>query len=174
MVSETSASPSDDVARRAERAAHLARLGESAAARQTLIAELLASLAPLSDSTLRELTDPVRRCPGSYWICSPMHQLRLIEPLCSRARKGSAPRPTGYAATRPKCSASFSMMKRRHLCLPMLRRSSPELRCLLSPLQLPWDDLLLFASLLEEPVGWLRSAGETCRPHLGSTILEAA
>jgi len=54
---------SDDIARRAERAAHLARLGELSAARQALIAE---PLAPPSESTLRELTDPVRRPPHPY------------------------------------------------------------------------------------------------------------
>ena len=150
-----SASPSDDVARRAERAAHLARLGELSAARQALIAE---PLAPTSDSTLRELTDPVRRPPHPYRPLPP--ELLDFQPeapvaLDRAAAHARAPHLC-QADTLPKCSASFSMMKRRHLCLQMSRPSSPERRCLhLSLLQSPWDDLLLFASPLEAPGGLL-------------------
>ena len=96
----------DDVARRAERAAHLARLGELSAARQALIAE---PLAPPSDSTLRELTDPERRPPHSYRPLPPdlldfqpdapvaIDRAALLTNL-RRARKGSAPGPSGFTA----------------------------------------------------------------------------
>ena len=104
-----SASPSDDVARRAERAAHLARLGALSAAKQAPIAE-----------PLRELTDPERRPRHRYRSLPPdllnfqpdapvaLDRAALITNLC-HARKGSAPGRSGY--TRPNCSAFFARAK---------------------------------------------------------------
>ena len=96
--------------RRAERAVHLAHLGELSAARQALLS---APLAPEDDDTYQQLTDPSRRPRVPYGALPPellawspdapvaLNRSALLTNL-RRARKGL---PPGRAVSRPRWPA---------------------------------------------------------------------
>ena len=91
---------------RARRAVHLAHLGELSAARQALTAD---PLAPSTDATFEQLSDPSRRPPEPYGPLAPdlldweppspvaLDSRALLSNL-RRARKGAAPGPSGFTA----------------------------------------------------------------------------
>ncbi|CAE7191617.1 unnamed protein product, partial [Symbiodinium sp. CCMP2456] len=95
---------SDDA--RARRAVHLAHLGELSAARQALTAD---PLAPSTDATFEQLSDPSRRPPEPYGPLAPdllagqppspvaLDSRALLTNL-RRARRGAAPGPSGLTA----------------------------------------------------------------------------
>ncbi|CAE7290268.1 unnamed protein product [Symbiodinium sp. CCMP2456] len=85
FAAETQRAPRSESAARADRAVHLAHLGELSAARQALIT---APLAPGDATTLEALRDPARR-PSEH---------PLTPTSCSGHPKGAAPGPSGYTA----------------------------------------------------------------------------
>eukprot|EP00439_Symbiodinium_sp_Y106_P016235 s10655_g2.t1 len=85
---------------RADRAVHLAHLGELSAARRALLAEPLAAG---DDTTLQHLRDPARRPVEPYEPLDP--DIFPVELSCPalltnprRSRRGAAPGPRGYTA----------------------------------------------------------------------------
>ena len=102
----TNTTDTDDLPRRLERATRLAHLGELSAARQALTSE---PLAPPTEATLQQLTDPSRRpaepyrpLPQDILDAAPdvplaLDRTALLANL-RRARRGAAPGPSGYTA----------------------------------------------------------------------------
>ena len=102
----TNTTDTDDLPRRLERATRLAHLGELSAARQALTSE---PLAPPTEATLQQLTDPSRRpaepyrpLPQDILDAAPAVPLALDRTALlanlPRARRGAAPGPSGYTA----------------------------------------------------------------------------
>ena len=96
--------PNEDA--RAQRAIHLARLGELSRARQALLAE---PLAPGDEATHQRLTDPTARPQQAYqaidtdllqWIPATPTAIpaQLFLTNLARAKKGAAPGPSGLTA----------------------------------------------------------------------------
>ena len=96
----------DDLPRRLERTTRLAHVGELSAARQALTSE---PLAPPTEATLQQLTDPSRRpaepyrpLPQDILDAAPAVPLALDRTALlanlRRARRGAAPGPSGYTA----------------------------------------------------------------------------
>ena len=81
----TNTTDTDDLPRRLERATRLAHLGELSAARQALTSE---PLAPPTEATLQQLTDPSRRPAEPTARCPKTSNVRAARSQCTSPKPG--------------------------------------------------------------------------------------